>query len=262
MTRLLLLIGDPVHHSLSPRLHNAAIQELGIPYIYAACRVRTGDVGEAIQGIRALGVAGANVTIPHKESVIPYLDELTPTAAAIGAVNTIYWKEDALVGDNTDVEGFIRPIANLERGLRSVLVIGSGGAARAVLYGLRNVPNLIVASRSTEKALRMVEEMAIQADVIELDDAADRAASSQLIVNATPVGGPGLERRVPIQLSTLQPGTIVYDLLYAPSPSRFLSNAQALGGSILDGRRMLREQASAAFKRWTGHRFPDSVQLD
>jgi shikimate dehydrogenase len=262
MTRLLLLLGDPVHHSLSPSMHNAAIRELGLPFVYVASRVRSGLIGDAVSGIRALGVAGANVTIPHKEHVIEHLDMLTPTAEAVGAVNTIFWKGNLLVGDNTDVEGFLRPLSDLERSFQSALVLGSGGAARAVTYGLRDVPGLTIAARSEDKAARMVRELSISAEVVPLEKAGEHATRADLIVNATPVGGPESEHLVPIVLRNLSPGVVVYDLLYSPSPTRFLSHAANLGATVLDGRRMLREQASAAFERWTGHRFPTSVLVN
>jgi shikimate dehydrogenase len=254
--RLILLIGDPVAHSLSPSLHNAAIAHYGLPYHYEACQVASTDLEDAIRGIRALGVTGANVTVPHKERVIPYLDDLTDSARSVGAVNTLFWKDDRLVGDNTDVEGFVWPLSRMNVNPQRVVVLGAGGAARAVVFACRGAERVVVAARRREQARHLLDDIGVDGQSVELMGASEFIADADLIVNATPVGGPGLESELPINLPDTLEGTVVYDLLYAPSPTRFLRDARARGATAIGGKAMLRAQASAAFNRWTGYRFP------
>jgi shikimate dehydrogenase len=256
-TGLLLLLGDPVAHSLSPTMHNQAIARLGLPVVYLAARVTPEILPEAIQGLRALGVIGANVTVPHKEAVIELLDELTDRARAIGAVNTISRKGDMLIGDNTDVEGFLSPILRSGFKPKRPLILGAGGAARAVAYALRESTTVRIAARRPDQARALLAGLGIDGEALSLTAAANAVGDSDLIVNTTPLGGPGREDDTALVLTGDLTGQLVYDLIYSPSPTRFLREAASRGAHTIGGLPMLRAQASASFKIWTGHAFPD-----
>lgn len=258
----LLLIGSPVAHSISPYLHNAAASALGLSCVYRAIDTPPEQLATVISELRSDRLLGANVTIPHKEAVIPLLDELTETARVVGAVNTLFWKGDVLVGDNTDVEGFLAPLSNIDIARQKVLVLGAGGAARAVIYALRKTSAIWIAARRPEQARSLLEGMGISGEVVSLDEAQDSVRDATLIVNATPVGGPGTEDRSPLDWpSSVEHNVLAYDLIYKPSPTRFLRQASEAGAQTIDGRIMLREQASMSFQRWTGHRFPAEVDI-
>ncbi len=270
-TRLLTLIGDPVAHSLSPLLHNAALSAQGINMVYVATRVAEGSVKEAMDGFRALGFAGANVTIPHKQAVIPFLDEVTSRARGVGAVNTIVRREGgALVGDNTDIQGFLEPLKPYEQELteRPAVILGAGGAARAVAFallsGLSASQVTIVARRPSQaRTLCRSLEATLDTDRLrgrEFSDGAKAIRASALIVNATPVG------MVPNTDATPWPDpadysaeAVVYDLVYNPRRTRFLQEAEQAGVKTIGGLAMLIGQAAASYVQWTGREMPRSV---
>ena len=249
-TRLVTLIGHPVEHTLSPRIHNAAFRAQGVNALYVATPVRPNAIEDAIGGLRALQFLGANVTIPHKQAVLPLLDTVTERARAVGAVNTITGRTEddddgavsggsaLLRGDNTDVEGFLEPleehaeIDNLEGA--PMLVFGAGGAARAVAYGLlhRYAPNrLTLVARRSEQADALARDLS-EYDredafrVASFDDAGSAVRSSRLLVNATPLG----MHPEPEATPWTTPGDfgsdhIAYDLIYNPAKTRFLRDA-------------------------------------
>lgn len=266
--RLVVLLGDPVAHSLSPRLHNAALRELGLDLVYVACRVAPADVPAAVAGLRALGAIGANVTVPHKEAVVPLVDRLSPAAAAIGAVNTLVREADGVWrGENTDAAGFLeglRPYAERLHGAEAV-VLGAGGAARAAAYALLTT---LEPSRLTLVARTPTRAEALATDLAPFDpagalrvcstaDAASAVRSAVLVVNATPVGmAPDVEGTPWPDAGDFGPGQLVYDLVYAPPETRLLHEAAGRGADTLGGRVMLLGQAAAAFLLWTGRPFP------
>lgn len=271
-TRLVLLIGHPVEHSRSPGIHNAAFRSQGINAVYLAAPVRPAALEAAIEGLRALQVLGANVTIPHKQDVRPLLDTVTERADALGAVNTIIREEDSdgaeiLRGDNTDVKGFLEPLASQEASLEgaSMLVFGAGGAARAVVYGLldRFAPErLTVVARRPEQAEALVSDLdpydgqnALQ--VATFDDAGEAVRTSRLLVNATPLGmHPETEGTPWPRTGDLGPDHLVYDLVYHPEETRFLREATSQGATTIGGLDMLVGQAAAAYRQWTGRAMP------
>lgn len=268
-TRLALLLGEPVAHSLSPLIHNTAFRALGLNAAYLAARVAPEALGEAVAGLRALGMMGANVTIPHKRTVRPYLDGLTPEADAIGAANTITRLDDGtLHGDNTDAAGFLSGLdASAMRGT-DALVFGSGGAARAVVYALLTAlrpTSLTIAARTTDRAEALAESF-VRFDergalrVVPLAEAPVRR--SRLVVNATPLGmHPDVEATVWPNADDFGPDHTVYDLVYAPAETRLLREAAQRGASTIDGLAMLIGQAAAAFEQWTGQAMPaDAVR--
>jgi shikimate dehydrogenase len=271
-TRLLTLLGDPVGHSWSPLIHNTALRHAGLNLLYAASRVRPADLPAAVAGLRALRFAGANVTIPHKEAVLPLLDTWSREAAAIGAVNTIVCQaggddEVRLHGDNTDVAGFIAPLQPMADRLRGaeMLVWGAGGAARAVVYALLMAfqpGGLTLCARNTGRAERLLEDLGTfdtrQAlRLVTPDAAAPAVCHSTLLVNATPLGmHPQIEDTPWSEAAHFGPHQVVYDLVYQPRTTRLLQAAAHRGAMTCGGLEMLLGQAAAAFVQWTGQPMP------
>ena len=263
-TRLIGILGHPVGHSLSPMIHNAALRAQGLNMCYVGLNVRPSYLKGAIEGMRALGFSGANVTIPYKEAVLPLLDCVSERARVVGAVNTIVNREGELYGDNTDVEGFLLPLVPLEATLvgSEMVVLGAGGAARAAVYALLTTfaPRVV-----TVAARRAAPAKAIQCDmaphgavaVAVLRDAADVLAQAKLIVNGTPVGmHPDVEASPWEDTTAFGEGQLVYDLIYRPCVTRLMRDASARGATMLGGRSMLLGQAAAAYRQWTGMNMP------
>lgn len=277
-TRIVALLGNPVEHTRSPAIHNTAFREQGLNYRYVALNVEPESLPEAVKGLAALNFLGANVTIPHKQAVLPLLDEVTPRAQAVGAVNTISihgaGSEKVLHGDNTDVAGFLAPLAPHLEEVRKwpVVLFGGGGSARAVVYGVLNVlrpPALYVAVRSEESARRMVSELTEGDDittdthVIPINDAGPHISDSCLIVNCTPLGmHPDVETSPWENVGDFREGQVVYDLVYNPVETRFLRMAASRGATTIGGLEMLIQQASAAYRQWTGRQMPVEAVRD
>lgn len=267
MPRTVYLLGDPVAHSLSPLIHNAAFRAAGLDVEYRARRVAPEDLAEAVAALREPGVLGANVTIPHKQAVIAHLDALAPAAEAIGAVNTIVRQKDgALLGDNTDAAGFLHGLEGAgDLHGASAVVLGSGGAARAVVYALLTdlrPETFTIAARSVEKAEALAADFAQLAPestlrVVALDAAGAAVRASRLVVNATPLGMHPDEHATPSpDADDFGPTHTVYDLVYAPAETRLLREAAAHGARAIGGMKMLVGQAAASFARWTGTPMP------
>lgn len=221
------IVGHPLGHSLSPRLHNAGFARTGWPGAYFAWPVPPERLPDFINTVRLLPVHGVSVTIPHKEAVIPLLDRLTPRARAVGAVNTLYWDGDALCGDNTDVPGFLAPLQN-HPPITAALVLGAGGAARGVLAALRerNIPRIAVANHNADKAATLAAAFDAEA----LPWAERGLWGADMVVNATPLGMRGArleETPFPAQGFTGQ--GLAYDLVYNPLETRFLREATLAG---------------------------------
>lgn len=271
-TQLIGIIGDPVSHSLSPRLHNAAFAALGLDYVYVPLHVRAEDVGAAVKGLKALGFRGASVTIPHKGAVLPFLDDLSEDARLAEAVNTIVVDAGSLHGHNTDVEGVRRALlavtGDTVRG-EPVLILGAGGAARAAALALARLGcPLTIANRTPARAERLAA--LITAGVTEarcrwsaLSDVTGQAVTRhRVIVNATSMGMAG-EGKVPAFIAdNVRAGQVVFDAVYATAPTDFLAAAQARGATVVDGLTMLLEQAAEAFRLWTGVPAPLEVMRD
>jgi shikimate dehydrogenase len=267
-TTLVALLGQPVAHSHSPLMHNTAFAEQGLNVAYAACAVAPEAVGDAVAGLRALGFAGANVTIPHKEAVIPHLDALTERARAIGAVNTLFWDEDGqLAGDNTDAAGFRAPLEGHAEHLRGsdLLIFGAGGAARAASYALLTgfaPARLTLAARTPEKAEALAADLAPfdETDtlgVVPFGEAGPAVRSARLLVNATPLGmHPETDATPWPHLEDFSEDQIAYDLVYAPPRTRLLREAEARGATPIGGLDMLVGQAAASYRRWTDRPMP------
>ncbi|MBX3271336.1 MAG: shikimate dehydrogenase [Sandaracinaceae bacterium] len=254
---MLALLGHPVAHSRSPRIHTAALTALGLDASYLAFDVAPGELGAAIGGLRALGARGANVTVPHKEAVMAHLDAVEPAARAIGAVNTIVREGGRLVGANTDAPGLVRALADAgvdPRGAR-VLVVGAGGAARAAVVGLAEAgaARVTVAARRLAQAEALAASLALPLDTAALDAPPTREVD--LLVQATSatmdeIAGEALARA--LSLESLPAHAAVFDLVYAPLETAVLRAARARGLVAVDGLGMLVWQAALAFERWLG----------
>jgi shikimate dehydrogenase len=269
-TRLVGVMGWPVSHSLSPAMHNAAFAAVRLPWAYVPLPVSPERVGEAVRGLVALGFVGANVTVPHKGAVIPFLDRLTPAAEAIGAVNTIIVDaEGHLTGDNTDAAGFLAALREEEiaPAEHSPLILGAGGAARAVAYALSQsgVEPVIIVARNGAKAQRLADELCQATGKTFVvrrlpDDLAELARGADLIINATSVGMVPHAAASPWPEDVpLRREMIVYDLVYTPAETLFLRQARAAGARAIGGLGMLVHQGAAAFRLWTGVEPPIKV---
>jgi len=260
-TRTVGVIGWPVDHSLSPVIHNAAFAALGLDWVYVPLAVPPGRVPAAIEGLRALGFAGANVTMPHKSACVEAIAELSDDARLLGAVNTIVNGSEAVSGHNTDLEGFdrfLRRDAGFDPAGKSALVFGAGGAARACALSLARggLASLTVAARDPSSADRLrasLEGSGTVVFTVSFDDAAREVAD--LVVNATPLGSGGESLPLPV----LDAKVVAVDLVYRPHVTPLQTAVREAGGSAFGGLGLLLHQAALAFELWTGQPAPMSV---
>jgi shikimate dehydrogenase len=272
------LIGYPLEHSLSPPIHTAALEALDLNGEYLLYLIPPSTEGaRKLEGLmsqlRSGQVHGLNVTIPHKQAVIPFMDDLTPTARSIGAVNTIFIKDKRLIGDNTDVPGFLADLDRFasvgaepfSKNPQTAIVLGAGGAARAVVYALTERGwNITIAARKVEQALRMINSFQQSTvgghlSVIKLDEASLKNVkkNSSLIINTTPLGMfPHVGTSPWPEGLRFPTGAIIYDLVYNPPKTVIVRKAEEAGLMATTGLGMLVEQAALAFERWTGHTAP------
>lgn len=267
-TQLLGIIGDPVGHSLSPTMHNRAIAVMGLDFAYIPFRVAPQNLADAIAGLTALGVVGFNATIPHKQAILPFLAEISAGAKAVGAVNTV-WRNDAgWAGTNTDVDGFVAPLQNLDRdwSQQKALILGYGGAARAVVVGCDRlgVKEIGIIGRNPDKLQQFLSSW----DAANLNtplrgylwgNLTEALPYANLLVNATPIGMEPEVDRSPVEaanLATLPIDAIAYDLIYNPRPTQFLALAQKQGAIAIDGTQMLVRQGAAALEIWLRRSVP------
>ncbi len=254
-TRVAAVIGSPVRHSLSPTLLNAAFRASGLDWVYVAFEVPEGAGGAAVAAMRTLGLGGLSVTMPHKAAAWEAVDERTPTAEALGAVNCVFVRDGRLVGDNTDGPGFVDALVRDEgvalAGRRCVL-LGAGGAGRAVARALgeADVAEVVVVNRSPDPARRAAELAGRPGRVGEVGD----VAAADIVVNATSLGmaGGAGAGASPIDPDLLRAGQVVVDLVYHPAETPLLAAARARGAVAVNGVGMLVHQAAHAFARWTG----------
>ncbi len=266
-TRLCGLIGDPVEHTMSPVMHNAAFREIGVDYLYVAFRVKKEELGRAIDGMRALNIRGLNVAIPHKVAVIQFLDELDPLAEKIGAVNTIVNDDGILKGYNTDGAGFLQVL--VERGIepagKNVVILGAGGASRAISFTLADRgAHLVILNRlleldwAEELAGRISQIFTMGVEALELnrENLAGALDKANILVNATSVGMTPDIDGTPVTSDLLKPGLVVFDIVYNPIKTRLLKEAEAAGAKTIGGLDMLVWQGALAFEKWTGVKAP------
>jgi shikimate dehydrogenase len=278
-TQLVGLIGWPVEHSLSPTMHNTAFEALGLNWRYLPLPVPPDQIEAAARGLTALGFRGANVTVPHKRAVMPVLDAIAPDAQGLGAVNTIVVERDqnsavTITGHNTDAAGFIGAIKNegfKPRG-KSVVVIGAGGAARAVVFGLleAGAGEIVVLNRTLARAQSLALDLGSrQADQptstirparLAPETLIESARAADLLVNATPIGmWPQMDGSIWPDGTPLPAHLTVFDLVYNPLETQLLRQARESGACAIDGLGMLVQQGALAFEMWTGVEAPRDV---
>ncbi|MEH2174469.1 shikimate dehydrogenase [Nostoc sp.] len=262
-TKLLGVIGHPVEHSLSPVIHNAAIAQLGLDYIYLPFPIEPQNLEVAIAGFAAVGVVGFSVTIPHKQAIIPLLSEITPLAQTIGAVNTVSRQNNQWVGTNTDIEGFIAPLQTTYKqdwSQKIAVILGNGGAARAVVAGCTQLgfAQIHVVGRNMQRLQEFRNSwsnsaLADKFQVHQWEELPKLIPQANLLVNTTPIGMYPKVDESPLsveEIANLPTGAIAYDLIYIPKPTQFLQQAEKQGAIAIDGLEMLVQQGVAALKIW------------
>ena len=259
------IIGDPVYHSLSPSMQNAAFNSLGLNCTYIAFRVPKGQLEESINALRAVGISGFNVTIPHKVDVLKYIDNLDSSAIKATAVNTVHNVNGILKGYNTDIFGFIEPLRkrNINFNGMNILLLGAGGSACAVIAALseeKGINKIIISNRTQEKAHKLAKkgkDLGLECQVREMENIKYIAVKSHLIINATPIGMN--DEQSLIDYEYISKNTIVYDLVYKPVTTNLLENAKYAEAEVVYGYEMLLEQGARAFEIWTNLQAPRQI---
>lgn len=251
MEKQFFVIGKPIAHSLSPLIHNQALRECGLEGNYAAREVNPEDLAVFFAEFRKAHHAGCNITLPHKVAALALVDGASERARRLGAINTLFWRGEQLLGENTDVIGFTAPLQG--RHFAHALVLGAGGVSRAVICGLQElqVPAITIANRSPEKARALAEEFGIACCPWEERE----AVGADLVINATSLGMKG-EREALTPYTAFTGQGLAYDIVYTPEKTRFLAEAEAAGWQVQSGVAMFVEQARASFRLWTGMDMP------
>jgi len=259
-TRVCGVIGDPIEHSLSPIMHNAAFEALGLDYVFLTFKVKPACVADAVDGMRALNIRGLNVTMPHKKNVMANLDRIDLSAQIINSVNTILNKENLLFGFNTDGVGAVRALKEngVELKGRKVLLLGAGGAARAIAYAIaKEADELAVLNRTVKQAhtlARLVEKSAnkkIASGSLAPNDVQKNLRDSDILINATSVGMKPHHEESPVPSKLLRSNLSVMDIVYNPLETKLAKDAKAAGAKIISGAEMLIYQGAASFEIWT-----------
>jgi shikimate dehydrogenase len=262
-TKLLGLIGYPVSHSLSPLMHNRAIAELGVDYVYLPFGIKPENLAKGIEGLKAIDVKGFSITIPHKQTIMPLLAGITPRATLVGAVNTV-WQDDhgQWQGTNTDVDGFLAPLNRLERDWSRIrpIVLGNGGAARAVVIACMELgcKELLVIGRDRFKLQQFIQgwdgmDLSINLSAHTWSELGGLLPHGDLLINTTPIGMDSVVAGTPVPgalLDLLPANAIVYDLIYNPRPTQLLKDATSRGLNAIDGLEMLAVQGAVALALW------------
>ncbi len=255
------IMGDPVEHSLSPGMHNAAFNELKLDNIYVPFHVKAEELEEAVLGTYSLGIKGLNITLPHKTEVIKYLDYLDIAAGLIGAVNTIEFGENGAVGHNTDGIGAVMAIEELTPVKnKKVVILGAGGASRAISFQLllSGADNLIIANRTIEKAKELQNDLFEKLDqevaVTKLDEQLkNELADADILINTTPIGMyPNIDQKPVVTSDMMHQDLVVNDIVYNPIKTGLIKEAEKAGAKSISGIKMLMYQGVEAFKIWTG----------
>ncbi len=271
-TKLFCVIGDPIEHSMSPVMHNTVLKEMGMDCVYTAFRVKKEDLGDAIRGMKALGIQGINVTIPHKVSVIEYLDELSDEARIIGAVNTVSIGE-TLKGFNTDGVGALRALKNggADPSGKNVLILGSGGAARAVAVTLAlqgNISSLTLLGVIEDELTKLAEDVSKGTSVKAVgrlmnDDVLKKEVKkADLLIHCTPIGMSPNEDKSIVPSDLLRSDLQVMDIVYNPRETKLIKDAKKAGALTVDGVNMFVNQGAESLKIWLGVDAPLNLMRD
>lgn len=259
MRKLFGVIGDPIAHSMSPLMHNDAFAQLGIDGYYQPFHVKSADLAAAVHGMKAIDVQGFNVTIPHKTAIMPLLDQIDPLAKAIGAVNTVVRENGGWTGYNTDGAGFVQGLREECGGPledKRVLLIGAGGAARAIYYTLASekVNQIDIANRTLEKAASLAESCpySVAGTIKTTQEAEAELAAYDIIIQTTSIGMLPLIEAAPLSVENIKPGAFVSDIIYNPFETKLLQEAKKQGARIQNGLKMFVYQGALAFEKWTG----------
>lgn len=259
MKKLFGVIGDPIGHSMSPAMHNDAFEALEIDAHYQPFHIKAENLAIAVPGMKAIGISGFNVTVPHKTAIMSFLDEVDPLAQAIGAVNTVVNVNNRYIGYNTDGEGFIRGLQE-EYGTsvfdKRILLIGAGGAARAIYYTLsqQGAVRVDIANRTLEKAEELKSRCPypVETAVLAIQEAEKQLAEYDIIIQTTSIGMSPKVNEQPIRLENLRPDSFVSDIIYNPSETALMKEAKLRGARVQNGLRMFVYQGALAFEKWTG----------
>ena len=264
-TKICGIIGDPVEHTLSPAMHNAAFKALRLDFVYVAFKVEKEELRNAMSGVRSLGIHGLNVTMPHKNSIANYLDELDSTAKFIGTVNTVVNANGRLMGFNTDGMGALKALK--ENGViptgKKLVLFGAGGAANAIAFqAAQEVEKLVILNRTAEKAERLAETLGkkfnkwVVGNSLSASHIKEELKDSDILINATSVGmHPNIEQS-PVRPELLRPDLCVMDIVYNPLETQLAKDAKACGAKVISGVEMLIYQGAASFEIWTNKHAP------
>ncbi len=272
-TKVCALIGDPVEHSLSPIIQNAAFRSLDLDYVYVVFNVKSGDLREAVYGVKALGICGLNVTMPHKTAIIPYLDELDETARKTGSVNTVLNNNGRLVGYTTDGVGALNALkhAGVDPSDKRIVILGAGGASRSISFTLaEHASELVILNRTFSKAKALKDAIRkalgdrakVRALPLTDENLSVELADADILINATSVGMKPNENETPVKQIYLRGDLVVFDLIYEPLETRLLREAKSIGAKVVDGLSMLVHQGAASFEIWTGVKAPVDVMME
>lgn len=262
------IIGDPIEHTVSPAMHNAAFRHLGLDFVYVPFKVKSENLELAIQGMKALNIRGLNVTIPHKVAVMPFLNEVDSLSEKIGSVNTIVNRDSELKGHNTDAAGFWYALQAEEimPAGKKVVVLGAGGASRAIVFMLADRgAELTIMNRtqSRAQALANMASNAFRKDIkaLELSQKNLKLAikEAEILVNTTSIGMSPDDEETPVPARLLKSSLFVFDIIYNPQQSRLLTEARKIGARTVGGMEMLVQQGAAAFELWTGQKPPINI---
>ena len=270
-TKLCCVIGDPVEHSLSPVMHNAAFKELNLDFVYVAFTVREDELKNAIAGARSLQVHGLNVTMPHKTAIMKHLDEIDPTAKSIGAINTVLNAEGKLVGYITDGVGAIKALKENSVSLegKKLLLLGAGGAAKAIAFhAAQEVEELEILNRTAQKANDLAEALhkkfdkKVSGNMLSSETIKKELEDTDILVNATSVGmHPNVNQSL-VDSTWLRPDLYVMDIIYNPLETKLAKDAKSVGANVVSGIEMLVYQGAVSFEIWTNRPAPVKVMKE
>lgn len=263
-------LGYPVHHTISPEFQGAAYEATGTDMVYLPFNVKPENIGDAVRGIRALGIRGTNVTMPHKQAAIPFLDELDPLAEVIGSINGIINTDGKLKGYNFDVGGFMIPFDGMDLNGVRVLMIGAGGGARAAAFGLSmRGADMVILNRNVERAESLAADINAYTgnpakglpwtdDILK-----EEIAKTEIVVNCSPLGFDKYEDETPVPKELIRVGMFIYDIVYSPLETRFMKEAREAGaGRVVGGLEMIVGQGAQFFEKATGKKAPYDLMLE